>query len=281
LTRVPATLSIDYLGHWRALVEARADQGRRLDLESGRGDEWEGVRARRFRQLVDRTRGTDALLDHLERVVRPSDVVLDVGAGTGRHAIPIASRVRRVVAVEPSAGMRAQLDDALREESAPNVEVVAAGWPAADVDPADVVICSHVVYGVAKIGTFVQRLNEVTRRHCAIVLRHGQREAPILDLFERVWGEKRGLAPTYVDLFGALDQVGIRANVSVVPFAVSRCFARLDDAFAQVRADLLNPSSPEAERLIREFLEMRLIATDGQLGFSEPPAYAAILWWEH
>jgi len=39
--------------------------------------------------------------------VRPDDVMVDVGGGTGRLELPLALRCREVVIVDPSQGMRA------------------------------------------------------------------------------------------------------------------------------------------------------------------------------
>lgn len=272
--------SIDYLTRWTELVDARADQGRRLDRDHGRADAWAGPRAQRFRALAGRSAPTDPLLAHLWPRLQPTDVVLDAGAGPGRHVIPIAEIVQKVIAVEPSAGMRGQLAEALSEKQVRNVEIIPAEWPSDAVDSVDVALCSHVVYGVSDIEAFIRRLDAVAKRHCAMVLRHGQREAAVFDLFETIWSEKRCLAPTYVDLLGALEQVGILANVTVVPFGVRRLFESFESAVEQVRADLLNPASPEATAAIRADLERRLVVVDGRLAFPDEPAYAGILWWE-
>ncbi|HEX5418074.1 MAG TPA: hypothetical protein VFZ25_20650, partial [Chloroflexota bacterium] len=93
------------------------------------------------------------------------------------------------------------------------------------------------------------------------------------------WGERRSLAPTCLDLLGALAQLGIRANLTVVPFGAGYHFASLDEAVRMVRADLLNPTAPEAERLIREDLTARLIPADDGFAFPRGPAYAGIFWW--
>ena len=271
---------IDYVERWRKLVDARADQGCRLDSQHGRNDEWAGARADRFRQLASHTHDDDPLLAHLRPLFRASDVLLDVGAGPGRHTVPLARAVARVVAVEPSAAMRQHLTDSLAQAGLTNVEVVAAGWPAANVAPADVVICSHVAYGVTDIAAFARKLDAVTRRHCAMVLRFGQREAQILGLFEKVWGEKRCLAPTCLDLLGALVQLGILANLTVIPFTIGPRFHDLDEAVAQMRADLLNPTRPDVEQIIHDDLAARLVPVDGALAFPHAPAYAGILWWE-
>ncbi|NQW08661.1 MAG: class I SAM-dependent methyltransferase [Alphaproteobacteria bacterium] len=52
--------------------------------------------------------GERLLAYHADLLPSPPAAVLDVGAGSGVHAVAFAARGYRVVAVEPSAGMRAQ-----------------------------------------------------------------------------------------------------------------------------------------------------------------------------
>jgi SAM-dependent methyltransferase len=64
--------------------------------------------------VYDRRHGVAIPDEGLERLwegahLAPNTCVLDIGAGTGRIAIPLARRGCRVVAVEPAAGMLAQL----------------------------------------------------------------------------------------------------------------------------------------------------------------------------
>ena len=53
--------------------------------------------------------GSDPLLRRLLRVAEPSSTAIDVGAGTGRFAIPLAAELRHVTAVDPSAAMLERL----------------------------------------------------------------------------------------------------------------------------------------------------------------------------
>ena len=79
--------------------------------------------------LADPRRTDDPILDQLLELARPADTWLDIGAGAGRYALPIALGVHEVIALDPSAGMLA----ALREQSASagiaNVRTVEVRWP--------------------------------------------------------------------------------------------------------------------------------------------------------
>lgn len=271
---------IDYVNRWRHLVAAREEQGRRLDRLSDRPDHWAGDRAARFRQMTMRPGASDPLMDLIRPLVGPNSSVLDVGAGAGRHVLPLAPLVSRVVAVEPSPAMRAQLEVVVAEAGLKNVEIIESSWPTDQVDPADLVICSHVAYFVTEIEPFLRRIDHVNRGRAFVVLRHVQREVAILDLFERIWHEPRSPEPSFVDLFGVAAQLGLFPNVKTISFPIVAGFKSIEDALPMVRADLLNPEGPGIDQTIREYLDERMVYRDGRWQFNVPPTYAGVLWWE-
>lgn len=277
---VPPVAPIDYIDRWRRLVTAREEQGRRLDRLGDRPDHWAGDRAARFRRMTMRPGTSDPLIELIRPLVGADSSILDVGAGTGRHVLPLAPLASKVTAVEPSPAMRAQLEAAVRAAGLTNVEIIATGWPADQVAPADLVICSHVVYFVAEIEHFLRRLDQVNRGRAVVVLRHEQRELAILDLFERVWNEPRCPEPSFVDLFGVACQMGIYPNVATISFNATAGFETIDEALPMIRADLLNPEGPDVERKIQDYLNERMIYRDGRWQFDVPPTSAGVLWWE-
>ncbi len=271
---------IDYVERWRSLVRAREDQGHRLDPMHGRADHWAGDRAARFRRMTARPGAADALIDLIRPLIGPESSVLDVGAGTGRHVLPLAHLAAKVTAVEPSAAMRTQLEEVVRENGLRNVEIIAAEWPGARVEPADLVVCSHVAYFVAEIEPFLREIDRVNLGRAVVVLRHTQREVAILDLFQRIWNEPRCPEPSFSDLYGVACQLGLYPNVTTIPFTVPIGFETIEDAISMVRADLLNPSGADVERVIHDYLEERMVRRDGKLRFAVPPTFAGALWWE-
>ncbi len=62
----------------------------------------------------------------------PRDVWLDVGAGGGRYALPLALAVREVVAIDPSPAMLGALREDAAANGIANVRVIEARWPMAD-----------------------------------------------------------------------------------------------------------------------------------------------------
>jgi SAM-dependent methyltransferase len=278
------TAEIDWVARWRALVEQRHEQGRRLDRQHRRADAWAG-RAQRFSRYVAETGRDDPLLHRLLARVDAQTTVLDVGAGPGRHAIPLAKVAEQVTVVEPSAAMREQLAANVAEAGITNLRVVAAEWPDLQatpdaVDPVDLVVCAHVLYPTVEVEPFLRALDAAATRAVYLTLRLGQREGAYLPLFEQVWGEPRALAPTALDLFDVAHQLGFPANFETVPFQAWREYASFEEAVEQLRADVLNPDNAAAEAKIRAFLAANLRERDGRLGLDHDAPRAAIVWWE-
>ncbi|WP_333582962.1 class I SAM-dependent methyltransferase, partial [Methanoculleus bourgensis] len=60
--------------------------------------------------------------------LRPEDTVLDVGAGTGRLAVPIARIVAHVTALDPSGGMLSILREQMAAAGLTNYSTVTMRW---------------------------------------------------------------------------------------------------------------------------------------------------------
>jgi SAM-dependent methyltransferase len=249
---------IDYAARWRALVAGR-DEQRGAGYRDGDAerDPWRS-RADRFAAYSDRLPEGDLLFDRLRDIVRPEDTILDVGAGAGRYTLPLARLARRVIAVEPSPAMLQHLAARIDADGADNIDVVAAAWPGAEVEPADVVLCSHVVYGVREIAPFMQALDEHTRRICLVAIRVNQHPG-IGELSAALKGEAHLRQPELIDLYPLLSDLGIVADVQTSLAAGSYRFSDRETALAHYRDRLRVPPDSPDEATLRAILAERLV----------------------
>jgi cyclopropane fatty-acyl-phospholipid synthase-like methyltransferase len=130
-----------------------------------RGTERWGAGAERFREDPFRENET---LTALLSFIQPDDKVLDIGGGAGRY-LPLALRCREYVNVEPSPGMGAQFQQAVRDANVANATWLHSDWLGADID-GDVCFTANVVYYIGDIVPFVRKLHDVARRRVMIVM---------------------------------------------------------------------------------------------------------------
>ncbi|MGB2696175.1 MAG: class I SAM-dependent methyltransferase [Dehalococcoidia bacterium] len=276
---------IDYITLWRDIVVSRREQHDAACAQEGRTtDDYWARRAEGLHKFArEASQGGDALLACVLRYLRPDDVVLDVGAGTGRHAIPLARHARRVVAIDPSPGMLRFLRDDATEQKLDNVDVVEGAWPdvADRVPQADVIISAHVLYPIEDVVPFLRAFDGHARRLCLLQLMVGQPWFDQLGLWEAVHGSQRLPQPTYIDALNVLHQLGCYTNVEIVRAQTPRVFDSLDDAVERLAESVAVGDDREQRARLREALAKQLEPTDdGRLAHPVRQWPLATLWWE-
>ena len=254
-------LDVDWAAHWLGLVEARRAQGKGTDLT--------GFWDRRARRFAFSMRGqVDPFAVFIEPWLRRDRTLIDVGAGTGRHATAFAPRLDWVTAVEPSQGMR----DHLRTTD--NMTVVASTWQDADVAPADLVICVHAMYALAEPVPFIHKLERSARERVFIVLRDSPHTHPA----EVLAGPGRAREPRARDCFLLLRQMGVAPDVAMLRYPSFHRFENMEDVLEEYRT-LLGEGSDEARG--RAWLEANLRRDeDGSLVYEAGETTAGVLHWK-
>ncbi|MDQ6879807.1 MAG: class I SAM-dependent methyltransferase [Candidatus Dormibacteraeota bacterium] len=207
---------------WKSLVAARAAAA------GAHGDSsyWDR-RARTFaRSTASRV---DQFLDAVTPYVSSRKTLIDVGAGAGRHALPLSERLEWVTAVEPSQGMRALIPP--RD----NMTVVASTWEDAAVAPADLIICSHVMYGVEDPVAFIAKMERSARERIFIMLRETPMLHPATVVRERLVGGAEPGMPRFSDLFMLLIEMGIAPDVDFIRYPITQRYADIDEALTDCR----------------------------------------------
>ncbi len=235
---------------WTNMIRAEHAQSDSMRRDEPRPDDSWANFAQQFR--ADPRRTDDPLVDHLQRQVTPEQVVLDVGAGGGRMALPLALSAKKVIAIEPSPSMCRVLREVAAEFDVENVEVIESGWLDARVPQpprADIALCCHVLYTIQDIEPFVRKLEEHAGR-ILIVMYQAPPQSQIYPLWELVHGEPRLALPSLPEFLEVLGQLGIGPEIEVVHTERNRGFDSLETAKEQLARRLyLLPESVEMERL--------------------------------
>ena len=237
---------MDATQRWKDMVVREHAQSDSMRREERPADSWANF-AQNFR--ADPRRTDDPLVNYLREQVTDDQVVLDVGAGGGRIALPLALCSKQVVAVEPSPSMCRVLREVAQEFGVTNVEVVEEDWLSAKVDREDVALCAHVVYVIQEIGDFVRKLEEHTDRVLAVMFQ-APPQSQIYPLWEPIHGEPRLPLPCLPEFLEVLDEMGIEPEVEVVHTERNRGFEGMEEARTELARRLyVIEGTPEMERL--------------------------------
>ena len=267
-------------GAWAERVRENNEQAERL-RESRTGDFYAPVSG----LFVSDPRRTDEpALDLLRAMAAPGDTWLDIGAGAGRYALPLALIVRRVIAVEPSAGMRRALRTGIEEHGIENVDVVAGSWPEAlarleTLPAADVSFIAHVGYDIAEIGPFLDAMELAAGDRCVAVLTDHSPASVADPFWPLVHGEARVPLPALPDLLELLHARGRETEV-VRTTRAPRRFDSVVALAAFLRRQLFIEEGGDKDVHFRAVLADQIVQRDGAWTLALGPAgQVGVITW--
>jgi SAM-dependent methyltransferase len=275
-----ASLAADLEAAWASRVRANRDQAERL-RETGGGDFYAPVTAL---FVADPRRTGEPTLEVLQALARPEETWLDIGAGAGRYALPLALRVHKVIAVEPSAGMRRALRTGIDEHGIENTRIVPGSWPDAlealgDLPAVDTALIAHVGYDIESIGPFLDAMEYAARDRCVAVLTD-RSPASVADPFwPLVHGEGRVPLPALPDLVELLRARGRDTEVIRVDRS-PRTFESVEALTAFLRRQLFIAEGGEKDVHFRAILPDLIVQRGGAWTLAEGPtgAVGVVSW---
>ena len=240
-----------------------------------------------FRDDPDRI--GDPVLDALRAHARPGDSWLDIGAGAGRYAVPLARSVARVVAIDPSPSMLEALTVSMGEHRIENVTAVEGRWPEAlgqgsgeltAALPADVSLIAHVGYDVEQMWPFLEAMERATRRECLAVLMERSPAMLAEPFWPEVHGEQRIALPALPALVDLLAAHGRKPELRMLESSRRRWGSRAEIETYVRRQTWVAPGSAKDARMQALIDEWLVDLPDGtvELSVMEPLKVGLVSW---
>ena len=210
--------------------------------------------------------------------------VLDIGAGPGTLAIPLSSRVNEITAIEPGEGMAAIMAERMKKDGISNISIICKRWedivPAGDLFGQYDVVVASLSLTMEDIRLALRKMDAVSRGSVYLFWFVDMPfwERMYADLWEPLHGLPYHPSPKADCLFGVLYQMGIYANVEMLPLKKEYRFTTTDEMIAFFRRRF-NVTKPEQERVLDDYLTP-LVRTEGsEIVISGDSTFAKI-WWK-
>jgi CTP:molybdopterin cytidylyltransferase MocA len=264
---------------WAARVRGNREQVDRV-REAPDGADFYASVSSIFVEDPDRT--GDPVLDKLRTHARPTDTWVDIGAGAGRYALPLARSVRTVVALDPSRSMLDALRASMAEHSISNINVIEGRWPA-DAGLAgtgDVSLIAHVGYDVEQIGSFLDSMEAAATRECIAVLMDRSPANLAAPFWPPVHGEERVLLPALPAFLDLLAARGRTPDVEIVESNPRRWASREELERFVRRQTWTVPGSGKDAVMLDRLAAWTETFGDGsvEIGVAEPVTIGVATW---
>lgn len=252
----------DCVGHWSNEGEA-SNYGRMLE-----GDDLQSVAL--FRDSM---------------ALSSPFTVLDIGAGTGRLAVPFSRMASRVTAVEPSAQMLEVLNEQVKRHKIENIDCIKKRWedieiPADLPEKYDLVVASFSL-GFPDLREAVSKMIAASSRYICLMWFAGEPSwnADYRKISSALFGDSdHQTMPNSDVIFNVLYQMGIYPNIRVFNFEMLHRFGSLDEA-ADYFAEKFSALSSTQRSVLEEVLPQILEERSGQW-ILPYRASNMMFWWE-
>jgi signal recognition particle subunit SEC65 len=184
----------------------------------------------------------------LLKALSPRGTVIDVGAAAGAASLPADDAIEHVTAVDTNEPLLAEFAERARARGIP-YRIFQGHWPdvAGQVEPADVVVCAHVLYNVPDLAPFVEALTTYARRRVIVEIAEVHPLTALNPLWQHFHGITRPDGPTADDAVAALRELGIEPEVTRWRKPAAAEYRRFDELVDVSRRRLCLPPDAAAE----------------------------------
>jgi cyclopropane fatty-acyl-phospholipid synthase-like methyltransferase len=185
--------------------------------------------------------------------------ILDIGAGPGSMAIPLAQRVSHVTAVEPAEGMTEVLKENIKHYHLNNVTCIQKNWEGVSLEeldsPYDVIVASYSLH-VPDIREAIEKIQQLSSGKVYIYWFAG---ATSWDKnYSRIWPQLHGRqyypSPKCDVLYNVLYRMGIYPDMENFELIHETRFSSLDEAVQHYKPHY-KIATNEQEQILRSHLE--------------------------
>lgn len=214
------------------------------------------------------------LQSHLGREAQ----VLEIGAGTGAFTISLAQNADRLIAIEPSSGMREILKEKRKRGGYKNIQILPQKIEDClplikEAAPFQLMFASFSLYNVKRIDVLLETLLPLTN-YLAILLGSGAVSPWKQSLYKQFRGESRVIPPQLDFLYPVLLDMGLYADVRIIPTSQNYVFSDWDRLISWWRNKLQVEEHQREE--LREALLPLVTKRNGHVGIFQERLMALV-----
>ena len=212
---------------------------------------------------------------------QPSWSVLDIGCAAGTLAVPLASSVRCITAMDPSVRMRELLEDRCHRQGIKNITIVDGrwedDWDELGIGVHDVIIASRSLIVEDLRGAIMKLQRNASRRvYISTLVGDGPHNREIIEAVGRDFCP----GADYIVLMNLLREMQIFANLAFTCNSDEKTYGDVDEAVASLHWMIHEMNRKEEEKL-RNYLYQNLVRENGRwkLPYRRTVRWA-VIWWD-
>ena len=234
--------------------------------------------AAEFERQFSRSDYSRNLLSKIE--IQPEYTILDVGCGPGTIAIPLASRVKSITALDMSQEMVRIGAEKAQRLGINNINFLKQDWEdvviGKNLQPHDIVICSRSFPSRNPKETLL-KLNRAAKKFVYLTLRTaGDGAETFYRNIYSMLGKEYSAPADYIYCYNLLYRTGIRANVNFITYTDCFRYADSEEAYQILNTHIRVENDDQREKL-RLYIRQNM-QENGEFKLDIGSRWA-LVWW--
>lgn len=240
---------------------------------------WNRLKAEWYRKGLDYSTLPQLAASFILPRTEDCKTFIDVGAGCGTLAIPLARAGKLVTALEPSSSMLGILKRDIASEKLKGITTVQAAWGEKPVKAHDVLICANVPGLLKDPLAFLPEAVKTVKK-AVFLIENADPEADKFyykELYPLLFGRAFEKRSDYFVTYAALHAMGIYANVEIIDYNFDQPFDDVEEAVTFWK-EYIGIVTEEHDARLKKFLTTKLVKRR-KLLFARFKKKSAIIWW--
>jgi len=247
-----------------------------------------------YKEFEDDLKYSNYLAPIKKVLLSKPETVLDIGAGTGIFAIPLAKKVKNVVVIEPSQVTLDLLKEKVGADNLTNIKSLCVRWEEVSEKELmelnkgkfDAVLSFHSLGGIADTIQSLRKMNDVCSGFVYLLVGSSEyNQCPdYKNLYLQLFKKLPLSIPDYACIYMILREMGIETNIEMVDFCMEKPVASIDELVDEwVRYRLMRKKVTKTQKIkVKNYLSEKIkemkIKGDGL--YFEHRYKSALIYWK-
>ncbi|HOO55986.1 MAG TPA: class I SAM-dependent methyltransferase [bacterium] len=228
-------------------------------------DSWTDKKARWFQEAISYSTFPENAVNAILPYLKDSVDILDIGAGVGALAIPLASKGFKISAVEPSVNMA----DILQEQAEKTgnkslIRIIRTRWEETSVVQHDAVIASNLPPGMLSNKETLVSVFNSAKRNVFIIKGTGSGPNKFFyeDLYPLIFRKQWIRKDDSAEIYGNLREMGITPDTKIISHRFDQRFEDMVEA-VEFWKEHMKVTNDSHDDLLSDYLAGKLKKIDG------------------
>ncbi|MEG3040668.1 MAG: class I SAM-dependent methyltransferase [Clostridium sp.] len=263
---------IDYEKIWKKYMEEKDGYARERAFDDNIERDFWKVLAPKYDNRPTLYDYSKDVFNFTSNLILQNKEVIEIGPGTGKFTLPLASKCRKIVAIDFSSDMLEILKSKAKDLNVTNIETVVGKWEDVNIEKSDYILSVNSLYRIWNIRDALIKMNNMAREK-VIIVRTIQK--PFFNDLYMNLGFNDKTCLDYIYIPNILHSLNICTNIQYIDVESEIEFESLEDIYGRIKAEIGNI---EEKSVIHDFVKRNFKKVEGKYIFTHKTKVEIIYW---